>query len=86
MTLTDGPTERLSPDDMATRREEEFREAALRQQARQAAIARARVVPGICGNCGEPCLWQAAYCDEECRADAEWRDGVAARTSMGPAR
>lgn len=63
--------ERLSADDMATRREAEFLAAALRVQAAQAAAT--AHVAGVCGNCREACLPLAVYCDEDCRADHEWR-------------
>ena len=68
-------TERLSDDDLATRREEEFRERALRQCAAGAPQA----TPGHCANCGEVCLPQAVYSDAECRADHEARQRVLAR-------
>lgn len=64
-------SERLSADDMATRREAEFLAAALRVQAGRAAAA--AHTPGTCGNCRELCLPLAVYCDEDCRADHEWR-------------
>ena len=70
-------TERLSDDDMATRREEQFRELALRQRAATAAAAQA--TPGMCANCGQACLPQAVYCDADCRADHEARRRVASR-------
>lgn len=69
-------SERLSSDDdLATRREEEFRDAALRRAAQQ----RAPGTPGTCSNCGEACLPQAVYCDADCRADHEARQRVLAR-------
>lgn len=71
------PAERLSADDMATRREEEFRAVALRLQ-RQAAIA-ADLPGGVCANCGAQCLPQLRYCDADCRADHEARAAVLAR-------
>ena len=75
----DEPLERLSSDDdLATRREEEFRAAALRQAAQQAP----RAEPGTCANCGEPCLPQAVYCDPECRNDHEARQRRAARQGL----
>lgn len=72
------PNERLSADDMATRREAEFLERALLRQMRVASAALA--TPGVCANCAARCLPQAVYCDDECRADHEWRRGLAART------
>lgn len=71
------PTERLSADDMATRREEEFRAAAL-MQARVGPAG----TPGVCSNCDAPCLPLAVYCDQACRADHERRraaDRIAGR-------
>lgn len=69
--------ERLSADDMATRREGEFLQHALRRQAEAAAKAAGH--PGICANCGARCLPQARYCDDDCRADHERRQAVLAR-------
>lgn len=69
--LDDMPLERAKGDDLATRREEEFLQVALRDQARRA--ARQRGTPGTCGNCGEACLPLAVYCDEDCRDDHEAR-------------
>jgi hypothetical protein len=71
------PVERLGPDDMATRREEEFRAVALRSQALKAAAEAA--APGTCANCGDRCLPLAVYCDPDCRADHERRLKVRAR-------
>lgn len=64
--------ERLSADDQATRRAEEFLAAALDVQRLRAAGGEV-VQPGVCTNCGERCLPQAVYCDRECRADHERR-------------
>lgn len=64
------PAERLSADDMATRREEEFRARAL-LQAQASAPPPGR--PGVCTNCGARCLPLAVYCDEDCRADHQER-------------
>lgn len=73
------PLERLSSDDdLATRREEEFRAAALREAARKVDQAE----PGTCANCGEACLPQAVYCDADCRADHEARKLRAARQGL----
>ena len=77
--------ERLSADDMATRRDEEFRDAALRSRALAAASA-PLAAPGTCSNCAARCLPLAVYCDEECRADHEWRVGQALRTRKGGGR
>ena len=65
-------SERLSPDDMATLRDEQFLQAA--QIAQAAAAARApKGVPGVCSNCQAVCLPSAVYCDEDCRADHQHR-------------
>jgi hypothetical protein len=72
-------SERLSADDMATIREAEFLADALTHQ-RLSADRMAGRSPGVCSNCGEPCLPTAAYCDADCRADHEHRLTVAART------
>ena len=73
--------ERLSADDMATRREEEFLVAALREQAARAALVKAD--KGKCSNCGEACLPLAVYCDADCRDDHEARQRMA--SGRGPA-
>lgn len=65
------PAERLGADDMATRREEEFRELALRRQ--QHAACKRSTEPGVCTNCGSVCLPLAVYCDADCRDDHEAR-------------
>lgn len=74
------PTERLSPDDQATLRETQFRDAAL-ARIRQAAQAERRPA-GICANCGECCLPLALYCDEDCRADDEHRQATRQRQGL----
>lgn len=71
------PCERLSADDMATQREEQFLAAALHAQ-KQAAKAPARR-PGVCANCGHGVSLVLAYCDDECRSDHEHRLAVLAR-------
>lgn len=63
------PSERLSADDMATQREEQFLAAALAAQ-RQAGAAR-EGVPGICTWCCAQCLPRAVFCDVDCRAEHE---------------
>lgn len=73
--------ERLSADDMATQREAEFLEAALRAHGR-AARPKASM-PGVCCNCGEPCLALAVYCDLDCREDHEARERQRARMGGG---
>lgn len=64
--------ERLSADDLATRREGEFLADALDMQRRRAE-AMNRSTPGVCTHCGEVCLPLAVYCDDDCRADHELR-------------
>lgn len=74
------PTERLSADDQATLREEQFLAAALRAQQDNA-----RAVPhnpGRCRYCGERCLPCAVYCDEECRADDEAEQQIRRRQGL----
>lgn len=71
-------SERLCPDDMATRREGEFLAAAMRAQAQRAAAA-GRTMPGLCRNCGAQCHAAAVYCDAECREDHERREKHRAR-------
>lgn len=65
-------SERLSADDLATRREAEFLADAIEAQrldaARQAAAPR-----GVCVNCGQRCLPRAVYCDDDCKSDHETR-------------
>ena len=70
--------ERLSADDLATRREAELTADALALQRRRAATA-LRSTPGVCTNCGEPCLPTAVFCDADCRADHERREATIAR-------
>lgn len=75
-----GEAERAKGDDLATRREEEFLRLALlrrRQQLEAAQAAAARAPQGVCGNCGARCM--AAYCDDDCRDDAQARQGIQAR-------
>jgi hypothetical protein len=76
-------SERLGPDDAATRHEGEFLSIALLQQ-RLRAGATAAAEPGVCTNCGEHCLPLAVYCDEDCRADHEQR--LVANTREGRGR
>lgn len=72
LTNTDNGSERLSADDMATRREGEFLQAALATQAARAG-ASAAAPAGLCANCGQRCHPCARYCDPDCRADHEQR-------------
>ena len=71
MTADFDPNERLSADDMATRREAEFLAHALQRQLDVA--RRAGSTPGVCANCGAVCLPLAVYCDASCREDHEAR-------------
>jgi RNA polymerase-binding transcription factor DksA len=76
------PADRLSPDDEATRTEALFLAGALAAQqlaARQVAPG----TPGLCSNCGEPCLPLAVYCDADCRNDHEARVTARARAGGG---
>lgn len=67
--------ERLGEDDMATRREEEFREVALQEHAWRVSKAEASE-QGVCTNCGAVTAQRlAVYCDEDCREDHETRTG-----------
>lgn len=75
----DDANERLSADDMATRREGEFLQRALLNQRAGSAAAAGR--PGVCTNCGAACLPRAVYCDEDCRADHERQLRHTRRTS-----
>lgn len=79
MSAPDQPdrSERLRADDMATRREGEFLDLALRNQA--AAAARYTGRPGVCANCSAQCAPLARYCDDECRGDHEARQRTLAR-------
>ena len=70
------PAERLSADDQATQRDAEFLHRAMLQQ-QLAAAAMPRAVQGVCTNCREACLPLAVYCDEDCRADHEFREARA---------
>lgn len=71
------PHERLSADDLATRREAQFLAQALGVQQQAAKATRSQ--PGRCANCGETCLPLAVYCDDECRADHEHRQSILRR-------
>lgn len=70
--LPDTPSERLGLDDRATRSEAEHLAAAMRRQGQRAACKRSSE-PGVCTNCGSPCLPLAVYCDPTCRDDHERR-------------
>lgn len=71
-------SERLSPDDTATVREQEFLAAALGEQ-RLAAQRAEPVTRGQCANCGEHLPPKWVYCDEDCRADHESRQTIERR-------
>jgi hypothetical protein len=64
--------ERLSEEDMATRREGEFLADALAAHELRAAGGEP-IRRGVCTNCGEPCNRLTVYCDAACREDHEAR-------------
>lgn len=70
--------DRPSADDLASQREAEFLQAALRVHSLRAARA-LRGFPGTCSNCGEACAPAAVYCDAECRNDHEARERLRSR-------
>lgn len=62
--------ERLSPDDMATRREAEFLADAM--AGHQRAAGASGVPRGVCAYCGRQCLLSTwVYCDTQCREEHE---------------
>lgn len=65
-------TERLGTEDMAALHAEQLLNAARLDQRRAAAAMQASR-PGVCSNCGDPCLPAAVYCDDDCRGDHELR-------------
>lgn len=71
------PDERLSAEDMAARRADEFLADALAVQAR--ASGHALVQRGVCAECSSRCSPAAVYCDAECKAAHEQRLQVLAR-------
>lgn len=73
------PTERLSADDLATQRDAEFTAAALSAARRPVAAS----TPGVCANCGARLPSLAVYCDADCRADHEHRQGLSQRGRRG---
>jgi len=73
-------TERMSADDMATRREAEFLQAAL--AAQQRAHAAPVAPPGVCRYCKARCMPAAVYCDEDCRADHEAEQAIRRRQGL----
>lgn len=73
-------TERLGADDMATVREEEFRQIALSQAKRDAELSEPST-PGICANCNDDIPPPQVYCSPDCRADHGRR--IAARKRAG---
>jgi hypothetical protein len=64
------PCDRLSEDDQAALRDQQFRELALRVHSQAVAVAAS---PGKCANCMARCLPLAVYCDDACRTDHEDR-------------
>ncbi len=75
------PGERLSHEDMAARRADEFLASALAAQVRAAGgtvIAR-----GVCVECGVRCQPKAVYCDKRCRSEHETRMAILARQGRG---
>ena len=80
LTESPEPFERLSADDMATQREEQFLAASL--QAQQQAAAAHRRHPGVCASCAQRCLPLAIYCDEECKAEHERRLAIRRRQGL----
>ena len=75
------PDERLSKEDRAARRADEFLASALAAQVR--AAGGAVLVRGVCAECGDRCHPRAVYCDATCRADHELRMAVLARQGRG---
>lgn len=77
------PDERLSAEDMAARRADEFLADALAVQAR--ASGHTLVQRGVCAECGIRCHPKAVYCHSECKAEHEKRLLVLARQGRGAA-
>jgi len=75
--------ERLSAEDMASRRADEFLADALAVQAR--ANGHTLVQRGVCAEYESRCHPDAVYCDAECRATHEQRLQVLARQGRGAA-
>lgn len=75
------PDERLSQEDMAARRADEFLASALAAQVR--AAGGLVLVRGVCAACGDRCHPATVYCDPDCRADHEARMAVLARQGKG---
>ena len=73
--------ERCSDDDMATVREQEFQQVSLAEHNHRA--SKVSSTPGVCKNCGEPCLPLAVYCDVYCRDDHERRETMTRRLGRG---
>ena len=71
------PGERLSQEDMAARRADEFLASALAAQVR--AAGGTVIVRGVCVECGDRCHPAAVYCNKRCRNDHEQRLAVLAR-------
>jgi hypothetical protein len=77
------PDERLSAEDMASRREEEDRAAALAAQALRAGGG-ALIARGYCVWCQRVCPPLAVYCDKDCRSEHEADLARQARLSRPP--
>lgn len=77
-------TERLSPDDQATLREQQFLASSLQRQQHAAAVAAQQQRRGTCASCNAQCLPLAVYCDDECKAEHERT--LAIRRRQGLAR
>lgn len=76
------PSERLSADDEATRRETEFLADALAVRELRARGGDV-IVRGRCANCQAECKPGTVYCDESCRGDHEARLARQARLRRG---
>lgn len=71
------PDERLSQEDMAARRADEFLASALAAQVR--AAGGLVLLRGVCAACGDRCHPATVYCDNTCQHDHEQRLAVLAR-------
>lgn len=76
MAIDHDPVERLSADDLATQRAEQFAEAALAAARNSATVHPTR---GTCRNCMATLPPSGLYCDDDCRADFEHREAIQAR-------
>lgn len=75
------PGERISQEDIAARRADEFLASALAAQVR--AAGGTVIVRGVCVECGDRCHPKAVYCNPGCRSDHESRMAVLARQGRG---